>query len=88
MIVPTSGWRQMAHQICLTLISFFDVNLKASYYFDVLEDLNFELSGGVRNMFNSYQPEFDSGPERDSDFIYGPMAPLSVFISLKIGNLY
>lgn len=67
---------------------FFDVNLKASYHFDVTKDLHLQLSGGVRNIFNSYQPEFDSGPQRDSDFVYGPMAPRSVFISLKIGNLH
>ena len=67
---------------------FFDLNVKASYHFDVSKDFHMELSGGVRNIFNSYQPEFDSGPERDSDFIYGPMAPRSVFISVKIGNLH
>jgi len=66
---------------------FFDVNLKASYHFDVSDDFHLELSGGFRNLFNSYQPEFDTGPERDSDFIYGPAAPRSVFISIKIGNL-
>lgn len=68
--------------------AFFDVNLKASYHFDISEDFHLELSGGFRNLFNSYQPEFDSGPERDSDFIYGPAAPRSVFISVKIGNLH
>jgi outer membrane receptor for ferrienterochelin and colicins len=67
---------------------FLDVNLKASYHFDVAEDFHLELAGGVRNLFNSFQPEFDSGPERDSDFIYGPAAPRSVFISVKIGNLH
>ncbi|MEL7123627.1 MAG: TonB-dependent receptor, partial [Bacteroidota bacterium] len=67
--------------------SFFDVNLKGSYHFDVSEDFHLELSGGVKNIFNSYQPEFDTCPERYSDFIYGPMAPRSVFISIKIGNI-
>lgn len=67
---------------------FFDVNLKASYHFDISDDLHLDLSGGVRNIFNSYQSEFDSGPQRDSDFVYGPMAPRSIFISLKIGNLH
>ncbi|MEM9920838.1 MAG: TonB-dependent receptor [Bacteroidota bacterium] len=68
--------------------AFFDVNLKLSYHFNVSEDFHLELSGGARNIFNSYQPTFDTGPERDSDFIYGPAAPRSVFISVKIGNLY
>lgn len=67
---------------------FFDVNLKASYHFDIADDFHLELSGGLRNLFNSYQSEFDSGPERDSDFIYGPAAPRSVFFSIKIGNLH
>ena len=67
---------------------FIDVNLKASYHFDISDDFHLELSSGLRNLFNSYQPVFDSGPERDSDFIYGPSAPRSVFVSLKIGNLH
>ncbi len=67
--------------------SFLDFNIKASYQFDMIKDFQFEVSGGIKNIFNSYQSEFDSGPERDSDFIYGPMAPRSVFISIKIGEL-
>lgn len=68
--------------------AFFDANLRLSYHFDISEDFHLELSGGFRNIFNSYQPEFDSGPERDSDFIYGPATPRSVFFSIKIGNLH
>ncbi|WP_299523590.1 TonB-dependent receptor [Winogradskyella sp.] len=67
---------------------FFDVNLKASYHFEVSDDFHLELSGGIRNIFNSYQSEFDQGPERDSDFIFGPAAPRSLFIAIKIGNLH
>lgn len=66
---------------------FFDVNLKASYRLRLAQDLQLELSAGVRNVFNSFQPEFDTGPERDSDFVYGPAAPRSVFLSLKMGSL-
>jgi outer membrane receptor for ferrienterochelin and colicins len=67
---------------------FYDMNLKLSYHFDISEDFHLEFSGGIRNLLNSFQPEFDSGPERDSDFIYGPAAPRSVFFSVKIGNLH
>jgi outer membrane receptor for ferrienterochelin and colicins len=66
---------------------FLDANLKLSYHFEISEDFHLELSGGARNLFNSFQPEFDSGPMRDSDFVYGPAAPRSLFISVKIGNL-
>ena len=66
---------------------FLDMTIKTSCYFDIIEDFHLELSGGVKNIFNSFQPEFDSGPGRDSDFVYGPAAPRSVFISLKFGDL-
>ncbi len=68
--------------------SFLDMNIKASYHLDVNNDFQLELSGGVKNVFNSYQPEFDQGPGRDSDFIYGPAAPRSLFFSVKIGKLH
>ncbi len=67
---------------------FLDMNIKATYHFDLIEDFHLELSGGVKNLFNSYQNDFEVGPERDSDFIYGPAAPRSVFFSIKIGNLH
>ncbi|MEL7146800.1 MAG: TonB-dependent receptor, partial [Bacteroidota bacterium] len=41
---------------------FLDMNLKASYHFEVGEEFHLELSGGVKNIFNSYQDDFDSGP--------------------------
>lgn len=87
MVVP----RVVSESGFLNLIDstpFLDVNVKASYHVDLSEDLHLEISGGVKNMFNSYQQEFDSGPQRDSDFIYGPMAPRSVFLSLTLGNLH
>jgi len=65
---------------------FFDANLKLSYEFELTNNFVMELSGGMRNLFNSYQDEFDVGPERDSDFIFGPAAPRSVFIGVKIGG--
>ncbi|MEO0733520.1 MAG: TonB-dependent receptor, partial [Bacteroidota bacterium] len=67
--------------------AFLDLNLKASYRTAVSGDVDLELSGGVRNLFNAFQPEFDAGAGRDSDFIYGPMAPRSIFLSVKVGKL-
>ena len=67
---------------------FFDMNLKASYHFDISEGFHLELSSGVKNIFNSYQDDFDTGATRDSDYIYGPAAPRSIFFSIKVGNLH
>ncbi len=45
-----------------------------------------ELSGGVFNLFNAYQHNFDTGPDRDSDFIYGPARPRTPWVGLALGN--
>ena len=67
---------------------FLDVNLRLSYHFDLKEDFHLELSGGVQNIFNSYQDDFDIGAERDSDYVYGPSRPRTFFIGIKIGNFH
>ncbi len=66
--------------------AFLDANLKLSYNFSLSDDFGLELSGGFRNIFNAYQDEFDVGSGRDSDFIFGPAAPRSVFLGIKIGG--
>ena len=65
---------------------FFDAGLKASYDLE-LNLITLKISGGIKNIFNSYQKDFDRGADRDSGYIYGPGQPRTVFISLKIGNI-
>ena len=43
-----------------------------------------EFFGGIRNVFNSYQDDFDIGKNRDSNFIYGPAMPRTFFIGLNL----
>lgn len=66
--------------------SFFDLTTKLTYHFDLKKEFHVELSGGIQNIFNSYQDDFDTGPTRDSDFVYGPNRPRTFFFGLKIGN--
>lgn len=65
---------------------FFDLTTKLTYHLDINEFFHVELSGGVQNLFDSYQDDFDTGPLRDSDYIYGPNRPRTVFIGLKFGD--
>ena len=62
---------------------FFDTNLKLSYSFKLKDDLSLEVSAGMKNIFNSYQRDFDQGELRDAGYIYGPSLPRSVFFGLK-----
>lgn len=66
--------------------SFFDVTGKLTYHFDLKENFHVELSGGIQNIFNSYQDDFDSGAMRDSDYVYGPNLPRTLFIGLRFGD--
>ena len=67
---------------------FFDLNLKAEAHFDFTEEFMITVSAGVKNIFDSFQDDFDTGPTRDSDYIYGPALPRSLFIGLKLGKLH
>ena len=62
------------------------MTIKITYHFDPMENFHLELSGGIQNLFNSYQENFDSGALRDSDFIYGPNRPRTFFFGLKFGD--
>ncbi|QNL20457.1 TonB-dependent receptor [Hyphobacterium sp. CCMP332] len=67
---------------------FIDSNIKFSYHFDLKNDLRLELAIGVQNIFNSYQEDFSRGPQRDSDYIYGPARPRTYFIGINLGNYH
>ena len=43
-----------------------------------------EVFGGIKNITNAYQDDFDSGKNRDSNYIYGPALPRTAFIGLKL----
>ncbi|WP_154853203.1 TonB-dependent receptor [Cyclobacterium xiamenense] len=66
--------------------AFLDVNIRLSYRWMLANRFTLEVSGGVQNIFDSYQEAFDTGPTRDADFVYGPLRPRTFFLGIKIGN--
>ncbi|WP_339613989.1 TonB-dependent receptor [uncultured Winogradskyella sp.] len=68
--------------------TFFDMNINAETHFDFSEDFQLTLNAGVKNMFNSFQDDFDVGPTRDSDYVYGPAMPRTFFIGITIGKMH
>lgn len=65
---------------------FLEVNLKTAYTFTLQDAFQLQLSGGVQNIFNSYQSDFDQGVNRDATYIYGPARPRTIFVGLKFGT--
>ena len=64
---------------------FFDFGVKVRHNIK-LNGATLQLFGGVKNIFNSYQSDFDFGIDRDPAYIYGPMNPRTVYFGLKVGN--
>ncbi|MEA3444738.1 MAG: TonB-dependent receptor [Bacteroidota bacterium] len=64
---------------------FFDLGFKVKYSVK-LNGATLQLFAGAKNIFNSYQNDFDSGIDRDPGYIYGPINPRTVYFGLKIGN--
>jgi outer membrane receptor for ferrienterochelin and colicins len=68
--------------------AFFETNLKLAYNIPLFNrSINLQLNGGVLNIFNSYQKDFDKGKDRDSGYIYGPLMPRSCFLGISLSLL-
>jgi len=64
---------------------FFDMGIKVSY--DIrLNGSTLQVITGMKNIFNSYQSDFDAGINRDPSYIYGPLSPRVVYAGIRIGN--
>lgn len=64
---------------------FFDTGIKLCYEVP-LEKFNLNIFTGLKNVFNSYQDDFDTGINRDPAYIYGPMQPRTLYFGVKIGD--
>lgn len=64
--------------------SFFELGVKAQYSFPIYKYYKGQVFAGVQNIFNSYQDDFDLGYNRDSAYIYGPMAPRSFYAGFRV----
>ena len=67
-----------------TTPDFFDMNLKLAYDIPLFRTVTLQVNGGVQNLFNAFQSDFDKGGNRDAGYVYGPGSPRSYFIGCKI----
>ena len=64
--------------------NFMEVNMKLAYDFPIYKYINLQVNGGIQNITNAYQKDFDKGWNRDSGYIYGPSLPRSYFVGVKV----
>ena len=74
----------VAVDTAVTTPSFFDMNVKLSYDIPLYKEITLQLNGGVQNVFNAYQKDFDRGADRDSGYVYGPSLPRSWFVGARL----
>ena len=78
-----SGAENQIEDEILTTSTFHEINSKLNYTFNIKNiDSKIDFFIGVKNILNSYQQDFDTGKYRDSNFIYGPSQPRTIFIGL------
>ena len=65
--------------------SFIDLGSKLQYTIKI-NGADLRIYTGIKNMFNSYQSDFDIGINRDPSYIYGPINPRTIYFGVSIGN--
>ena len=64
------------------------IGLKATYVQKLeIVGLELEYGFGVKNLTNDYQDDFDTFKNRDSNFVYGPSIPRTIYFSLILKSL-
>lgn len=64
---------------------FFDTGVKLCYHLP-FDKTKMTVFAGMKNIFNAYQEDLDVGIDRDPAYIYGPLAPRTLYFGLRIGN--
>ena len=65
--------------------AFSELSAKIGYTIEIEKiQSNIEFYGGVKNIFNSYQSNFDIGKNRDSNFVFGPSLPRTIYVGIKM----
>ena len=64
---------------------FSELSVKLGYIVPVSKmQSKIEFYTGVKNIFNAYQSNFDIGKNRDSNFVFGPSLPRTIYVGIKL----
>lgn len=84
MLIGHSAGSGVETPVAVETPDFMAVNAKVAYDIPVSAGLTMQVNAGMQNIFNAYQDDFDKGWNRDSNYIYGPTTPRSIFCGLKL----
>lgn len=84
MLVGHAAGSGVDEPVAVNTPNFMEVNMKFAYDFPIYKYINLQVNGGIQNITNAYQKDFDKGWNRDSGYIYGPSLPRSYFVGVKV----
>ena len=84
MLVGHSAGSGVEEPVAVNTPKFMEVNMKLAYDFPLYKYFILQVNGGIQNIANAYQNDFDKGWNRDSSYIYGPSLPRSYFVGVKV----
>ena len=84
MLVGHSAGSGVEEPVAVHTPRFMEVNMKLAYDFTIYKYITLQVNGGIQNIANAYQKDFDKGWNRDSGYIYGPSLPRSYYVGLKV----
>lgn len=65
--------------------SLYDIECKI-HYTVMLNGSGIQFFGGIKNILNSYQNDFDTRINRDPFYVYGPGSSRTVYLGIRFGN--
>lgn len=65
---------------------FWDMGARLSYNTKI-KSSGVQIFAGMKNIFNSYQSDLDSGEMRDPGYFYGPVLPRTIYFGIRVGNM-
>lgn len=85
MLVPHFGGApETAQDELVRSQSFWDIGLRAEHAIHIHKfEQTVRIGAGIQNLLDSYQSDFDTTKYRDSNFVYGPSRPRTVFVDVK-----
>lgn len=87
-VLHMAGAPEQPNDEFVTSRSFFELNARIAYSISLTNvKSSLQFFGGIKNILNSFQSDFDTGKNRDSNFIYGPSQPRTIFLGLKLSSL-
>jgi len=85
MVAHFAGAPEQEFDEIVTSNPFVDLGIKLSKSFDLPKYPDpINVFVGVKNAFNNYQSDFDTGKDRDSNYIYGPALPRSIYFGVSV----